>query len=156
MLRLLDGRYPTGADEVALTDRAASLFGAGIGDTIDIRSTPHTVVGLVENPGALDDEFVLAAPDPTAPADFVNVLTTWTDDGPDVARGDRSRPARHQPATASGPTPTWPCSSCSPSRSCWPSSGSSPRRRSSSSPNVANASSACSPPSADHRVTCAR
>ena len=88
MLRLIDGSYPTGADEVALTDRAASLLGAGIGDTIDIRATAHTVVGLVENPGALDDEFVLATPDPTAVADFVNVLTTWPDDGPDLSPGE--------------------------------------------------------------------
>jgi putative ABC transport system permease protein len=80
MLRLVDGRYPTAADEVAVTDRAATLFRVGIGDTLGIRSASFTVVGLVENPSALDDEFVLGVPDPAASSDFVNVLTVSPDD----------------------------------------------------------------------------
>ena len=56
----LRGRYPRGEDEVALTDRAADVFSADIGAVVDVDGRERTVVGLVENPSDLDDEFVLA------------------------------------------------------------------------------------------------
>jgi putative ABC transport system permease protein len=61
MLALLGGRYPTGADEVALTDWAAQTFDLEVGDVLDIEGQGGTVVGLVENPNDLDDEFVLVS-----------------------------------------------------------------------------------------------
>ncbi len=63
LLDLVDGRWPTAPDEVAVTDRAP-LPGAradiGLGTTLDIGKATATVVGLVENPTDLGEEFVLA------------------------------------------------------------------------------------------------
>jgi len=60
MLRLLSGRYPDGADEIAVTDRVASLLGVATGDTVEVGGRERTVVGRVENPADLGDEFALA------------------------------------------------------------------------------------------------
>ena len=62
MLALLDGRYPKAPDEVALTDDAASLLSAHIGERVELGGVARTVVGMVENPTELDDEFALVAP----------------------------------------------------------------------------------------------
>jgi putative ABC transport system permease protein len=64
MLDLTAGRYPGEPGEVALTDGVARLAGAAVGDTVELSGVGLTVVGLVENPGDLDDEFALAAPMP--------------------------------------------------------------------------------------------
>ena len=67
MIGLRDGRYPTGATEVALTSGAADLLGVELGSTVDVGRTARTVVGIVENPLQLDQRFALV--DPTgAPA----------------------------------------------------------------------------------------
>ena len=67
-LRLRAGRYPATADEVALTDRVADILGVQIGDRVDVGRVTRTVVGRVENPDDLRDEFALVAPgtDPAA------------------------------------------------------------------------------------------
>jgi putative ABC transport system permease protein len=62
LLSLVDGAFPAGADEVALTDGAAESFGVRIGATFAVDGTPRTVVGLVENPSDLGDEFALVSP----------------------------------------------------------------------------------------------
>ena len=59
---MLDGRYPTAPEEVALTDGAASALSARIGDRVELAGVSRTVVGRVENPDDLDDEFALLAP----------------------------------------------------------------------------------------------
>jgi putative ABC transport system permease protein len=59
LLALRTGRYPTTADEVALTDGAAALLGADVGDHVTLGHSTRTVVGRVENPSELDDEFAL-------------------------------------------------------------------------------------------------
>jgi putative ABC transport system permease protein len=61
-LRLLDGRYPVEDDEVALTPDAAGLLGVDVGDRVELGRTTYRLVGTVENPGALTDQFALAAP----------------------------------------------------------------------------------------------
>ncbi|WP_225847130.1 FtsX-like permease family protein [Streptomyces sp. HPF1205] len=61
-LRLLEGRYPASAGEVALTRSAAALFRTGVGRSSRFGGRSLTVVGLVENPGRLADTFALAAP----------------------------------------------------------------------------------------------
>ena len=61
MLRLDAGRYPTGANEIALTDGAASLVGVQVGGSLDAGGRTGIVVGIVENPQKLSDEFVLVA-----------------------------------------------------------------------------------------------
>ncbi len=58
LLALLEGRWPSAAGEVAPTDGVA-LDGATVGNTVTIDGASYTVVGLVENPTDLADEFVL-------------------------------------------------------------------------------------------------
>lgn len=74
MLALREGRYPTKADEVALTDNAADLLAATVADRIDLGGVARTVVGRVENPGDLNDEFALIAPSENAHADSLTLL----------------------------------------------------------------------------------
>jgi putative ABC transport system permease protein len=61
MLRLREGRYPAAAGEVAVTDAVAATFQVGVGGTLALGGPARTVVGVVENPGALDDEFALVS-----------------------------------------------------------------------------------------------
>ena len=69
MLSLVSGRYPAGADEVAVTSGVASAFHLSVGDTWHVGGLDRQVVGIVENPQSLLDEFALVAPgqveDPT-------------------------------------------------------------------------------------------
>jgi putative ABC transport system permease protein len=88
MLALRDGRYPVNADEVALTDGASQLLGASIGDAIELDGRQATVVGLVENPDQLDDEFVLAAQSTEMTPDAAVVLIHADDDRVDDFRPD--------------------------------------------------------------------
>jgi putative ABC transport system permease protein len=74
MLRLLAGRYPTGAGEVAVTDEVAKTFGLHLGDRFDRDGHDRTVVGLVENPTDLLDEFALVAPGQAGQPDSVTLL----------------------------------------------------------------------------------
>lgn len=74
MLALREGRYPTTADDVALTDGAAGLLQVGLGDRLDIDGPQRTVVGVVENPSHLYDEFVLVAPGDLAQVETVVLL----------------------------------------------------------------------------------
>ena len=74
LLALRSGRYPTQADEVALTDAVATLLSAHVGDRVELGGVERTLVGRVENPRDLNDEFALVAPDEQAPADSVTLL----------------------------------------------------------------------------------
>src|SRR5262249_12677837 len=58
MLALVDGRYPTGPNEVAMTKDLAATFALKVGDQWQQRR----LVGLVENPQNLLDTFALVAP----------------------------------------------------------------------------------------------
>lgn len=58
LLGLRDGRWPTTTSEVAVTDRA--VIDGAIGNQITIGDRSVSIVGVVENPTRLDDEFVLA------------------------------------------------------------------------------------------------
>lgn len=60
MLQLLSGHYPTGANQVALTPDLASELNLRVGDTW--AHSGRTVVGIVQNPQSLLDEFALVAP----------------------------------------------------------------------------------------------
>ena len=62
MLAVRSGRLPARTSEVALTNGVASTFGAHIGDRVRLGRDTRTVVGLVENPGDLHDEFALVTP----------------------------------------------------------------------------------------------
>ena len=62
LLALQEGRYPAGAEEIAVTDGLASLFSPGIGSAFDLDGAERTVVGVVENPSDLNADFALVAP----------------------------------------------------------------------------------------------
>jgi putative ABC transport system permease protein len=62
MLGLRDGRYPTDAHEVAMTDGVADDLGVDLGVAVELGDTERVVVGVVENPRDLGDEFALVAP----------------------------------------------------------------------------------------------
>ena len=62
MLTLVSGRYPAGPDEVAVTGGVASSFTLAIGDVWHQGGKAWKVVGVVENPQSLLDEFALVAP----------------------------------------------------------------------------------------------
>jgi putative ABC transport system permease protein len=62
MLDLLSGRYPAAAREVALSPVLASQLGLGIGGVWQQGGVARTVVGIVQNPQSLLDEFALVPP----------------------------------------------------------------------------------------------
>ncbi len=62
MLSLLSGRYPTGPDQVAVTSGVASAFHLLVGNLWHQNGTTRRVVGTVQNPQSLLDQFALVAP----------------------------------------------------------------------------------------------
>jgi putative ABC transport system permease protein len=80
LLALRDGRYPSGGDEVALTDDAADLLGAEVGSVVQLRGRDWTVVGLVEDPEDLGDEFALVGAPLDDRPETVVVLVVSTND----------------------------------------------------------------------------
>jgi putative ABC transport system permease protein len=62
MLALLSGHYPVAADEVAVTNGVVSAFHLKLGDTWSVGGVERRVVGIVENPQSLLDEFALVVP----------------------------------------------------------------------------------------------
>jgi putative ABC transport system permease protein len=74
MLRLREGRYPAAAGEVAVTDAVAATFQVGVGGTVALGRSARTVVGLVENPSDLNDEFALTASPAADPPASVTML----------------------------------------------------------------------------------
>jgi putative ABC transport system permease protein len=74
MLALLAGRYPSAANEVALTEGAAEVLKVTVGQQVSIGDKQSAVVGLVENPGDLNDEFALVDPDTAATPNGVALL----------------------------------------------------------------------------------
>lgn len=62
MLSLVSGRYPSGADEVAVTSGLASALHLTLGATWRVSGVDRRVVGIVENPQSLLDEFALVVP----------------------------------------------------------------------------------------------
>jgi putative ABC transport system permease protein len=77
MLSLVSGHYPTGPGQVAVTSGVASDFRLKIG-TVWRQSAGMTrrVVGIVQNPQSLLDEFALVAPGQVAAPSQVIVLFT--------------------------------------------------------------------------------
>ncbi|MEU4238550.1 FtsX-like permease family protein [Actinoplanes sp. NPDC026619] len=74
MLRLDQGRWPQGPDEIAVTDRVAAALGLGVGGGWDLDGRRRAVTALVENPLDLHDEFALVAPGQIAAPDHADVL----------------------------------------------------------------------------------
>jgi putative ABC transport system permease protein len=78
-LALQKGTYPTG-NQVAITDGIADLLSLEIGGSLALDGVSRTVLGIVENPGDLGDEFVLVSPAQTDNADEVTILVNASDD----------------------------------------------------------------------------
>ena len=72
MLQLLSGSYPSGSDQVAITPGLASELDLSVGDTWP--QGGKTVVGIVQNPQSLLDEFALVPPGQLAHPTEVTVL----------------------------------------------------------------------------------
>ncbi len=73
MLQLLSGHYPTGSNEIALTPGLASAFRLRVGDTWSAQGG-KTVVGMVQNPQSLLDEFALVPPGQVTHPTAIDVL----------------------------------------------------------------------------------
>jgi len=72
MLQLLSGHYPTGPNQTALTPGLASALNLRVGDTWS--KNGKTVVGIVQNPQSLLDEFALVPPGQVTHPTAINVL----------------------------------------------------------------------------------
>jgi putative ABC transport system permease protein len=73
-VRLDSGRYPTGANEVAVTNTVAQTFDLHLGSSWPEGGRTWQVVGLVENPLNLLDQFALVAPAQATPSTSVSIL----------------------------------------------------------------------------------
>ena len=76
-LRLDSGRYPKSPGEVAVTGSTAKLFGLKIGSQWTANDRTREVVGMVENPLNLLDQFALVTPGQAGPPTSVTVFTSW-------------------------------------------------------------------------------
>jgi putative ABC transport system permease protein len=76
-LRLDSGRFPSGPGQVAVTSGTAKYFGLRIGSSWTANGQTRQVVGIVENPLDLLDDFALVAPGQAAPATTVSFLTDF-------------------------------------------------------------------------------
>jgi putative ABC transport system permease protein len=98
LLALRRGSYPTGPRQVAVTDGVAESLRLEVGSTLALDGHRRTVVGIVENPSKLSDEFALIAPS-SARSDQVDVLVAATHESAsmrsffDSLPGNRSRSA---------------------------------------------------------------
>ena len=70
-LTLRRGNYPVGPGQVAVTDGVAEFLRLEIGSTLALDGRRRTVVGIVENPRELSDEFALVSPASAAAPDHV-------------------------------------------------------------------------------------
>lgn len=83
MLSLMSGYYPSAAGQVAVTPRVASDFNVKIGEVLRADDVARQVVGIVENPQSLLDQFALVLPGQVNSPDQVTVLF----DAPGVSPG---------------------------------------------------------------------
>jgi putative ABC transport system permease protein len=73
-LALRRGSYPDRPGQVAVTDGVATLLGLEIGEPLALDGRRRRVVGVVENPRDLSDEFALVTPTSARAPDEVTVL----------------------------------------------------------------------------------
>jgi putative ABC transport system permease protein len=79
LLALRSGRYPESRGEVGVTDGVAKLLRLELGSTLALDGVRRTVVGIVENPRKLSDEFVLVSPSFASAPDHASVLVDASD-----------------------------------------------------------------------------
>jgi putative ABC transport system permease protein len=83
MLSLLQGHYPAGPGQVAVTPGLASQFGLHVGSTWRQGGVARSVTGIAQNPQSLLDEFALVTPGQVRTPTTVSVLF----DAPSVPPG---------------------------------------------------------------------
>ncbi len=105
MLSLVAGHYPAGPDQVAVTSGVASTFNLKIGSVWRQGGKARRVVGIVQNPQSLLDEFALVAPGQVSAPTQVSVLF----DAPGVSVADN----RLQGLPSLGPSVSVPGSASS-------------------------------------------
>ena len=108
LLSLRRGSYPEGTNQVAVTNGVATLLGLEIGQTLSLDGHPRTVVGIVENPRDLGDEFALVSPSSAGALDTVTVLVDADRASVDAfmeAQGDRSAFVGSKTQDDDGPAP---------------------------------------------------
>ena len=94
-LALRRGSYPKGPGQVAVTDGVATILGLELGKTLALDGRRRTVVGIVENPRDLSDEFALVSPSSAGAPDHVTVLVDAGAESVDAcSRRRRRRPVR--------------------------------------------------------------
>jgi putative ABC transport system permease protein len=93
LLALRRGSYPTSPDQVAVTDGVAELLRLEIGSTLKLDGRTRKVVGIVENPRKLSDEFALVSPSSAGAADRVSVLVDSSEDSLESFFGPGPEPA---------------------------------------------------------------
>ena len=74
LLSLVSGRYPAGHDQVAMTAALAAELHLHVGDVWRQGGPARQVVGIVQNPQSLLDEFALVPPGQVPVPDSVTVL----------------------------------------------------------------------------------
>jgi putative ABC transport system permease protein len=80
LLAVRRGSYPVGPSQVAVTDGVAELLRLEIGSTLALDGRRRTVVGIVENPRKLSDEFALVSPSSAGAPDHATVLLDTSDE----------------------------------------------------------------------------
>jgi putative ABC transport system permease protein len=73
-LALTQGRYPTGAGQVAVTSGIAQTLQLHIGSSLSLDGHHRAVAGIVENPSDLNDQFALVSPASAGHPQTVTVL----------------------------------------------------------------------------------
>lgn len=86
MLALRKGRYPSGSGEIAITNAVARTLKASVGTQVSLDGRTRSVVGLVENPKNLTDEFALVDTAHADPPQSVTVLVGGSHDNLEAFR----------------------------------------------------------------------
>jgi putative ABC transport system permease protein len=84
VLALRQGSYPAGPGQVAVTDGVADLLHLDLGSTTALDGRRRTVVGIVENPHKLSDEFALLSPSSAGAPEYAYVLAQAEDGDPEM------------------------------------------------------------------------
>jgi len=74
MLVLVQGHYPSGIGQVAVTSGVAQNLQVHIGSVLSLPGHHQRVTGIVENPSDLNDQFALVPPSAAGPAQEITVL----------------------------------------------------------------------------------
>ena len=88
MLTLRSGRYPSQPSEIAPSESLAVQLGVDVGGSLEFAGGESAaVVGVVENPNNLDDDFALISPGAGTGAGSVTILAEDTVDRAQLFRG---------------------------------------------------------------------